>query len=64
VNINGCTHNEDIVNQFADHFSKVFRNSNDDCMTKKDYHSRLREHRPKHTREEKINNCIDNIFVE
>ena len=62
VNINGCTNNEDIANQFADHFSKVFYNSNDDPMAKKDYCSTLGEY--KHTNEEKINNCIDNISVE
>ena len=39
MNINGCTNNEDIANQFADHFSKVFYNSNDDPMAKKDKNS-------------------------
>jgi len=39
VNINGCTTDIDIANEFADHFSKVYYNSHEDCTSRDSYYS-------------------------
>jgi len=37
VNINGCTSDGDIANEFAEHFAKVYYNSHEDCTVKDSY---------------------------
>ena len=62
VNINGCTTDIDIANEFADHFSKVYYNSHEDWTSRDSYYS---DHEKcKQVSGERIGYCIESVSVE